>query len=152
MRQVFFIMTLLITGCSLNQPRTLDTPFDKEILVEISLETNDISPGAYTVIINYDPSVLRIAKIERGQKDHFDGVPFFDESTFSSGQTIITSFSVKTNLQVRKPSVYQVMTITFRRINYGMTRISGKIKTLSDVNGKTIQGNLNVLPEIIGSN
>lgn len=149
MRIVFLLAAMMIVGCSSGNLTRQSFNFDKEIPVDVSLETQNICPGAYTLAINYDPSVLRIVRIERGIKEHFDGVPFFDETTFSSGQTTITSFSLKTNLQPKKPSVYHVATVVFKRVNYGFSRISARLKTLSNSNGQAIEGRVSISPEVI---
>src|SRR5262249_40567048 len=60
---------------------------------EVTIDTGLIPLGAYTIAIEYDPSVVTIASIAGGSTLEFSGAPTTKPSSFTSGTTRISAFN-----------------------------------------------------------
>ena len=66
----------------------------------------DAAMGAYVVSLSYDPSVVTIDQIITPAESVFSQNTYADESSFTSGETIITAFQVTSQSEQNQPATF----------------------------------------------
>ena len=157
---VLFIGLVFLGGCSAARvsyervervPRNAEraTKRDTIIPVEIRVKTSDVILGAYTIRLDYDASLLCIEDIEGGTRDEFAGVPIFDKTSFATGRTTLTGFTVERRGRLQQQSTYHIATVFFMPLRFGRAHITADVITLADLEAKRIKGNVILSPEFI---
>ncbi len=96
--------------------------------VHIHLDTGDRRMTAYQILLHFDPSIARIASIERCDHRTFPGDPEFDPKSFRRGLTRILA----SRTGGAKAGELHLLTIRFEKAGAGTTPIDVAVEALYD--------------------
>jgi len=104
----FFLISMAQAGTvwlTLGNPQP-DPQSDGIFETELKISSWNAAMGAYSVTVQYDPTVLEILEIVTPDQSEFYDKTFADESSYKSGSTQLTAFQVENILGFDVPAVF----------------------------------------------
>jgi len=107
----------------------------RDIIVEFKVDSRSNVLGAYEILIEFDPNVVRIEEVTGGKNKCFSSQPAVSEKSFDSGSCKIAAFQTDVNALSDEVSV---ATVRFVPVAAGRTSIRTTLQVCSDPLGNKI--------------